>query len=605
MDTKQIQVLKGLTNAQYNTYLEEPFFVNVYDQKQNTLAVSFSSSSPSFFSPNSFQSDLFLFSPDNQLVCLPETKSRETKLDPRSVFIGKNYMIAKEYLTGTQEKELRDMFRRYLEISVFSPFQQQKEWSNSKNGGASKKIVQWKENEKMFVVPRYWGTTHLGVPDAKWNDTHYDPFWNHGKIEILGIPIEVDYWGESSPYQPMAVQQFLKSCHPVRGGGGVIVCPCGFGKTFCALKIAACLDTSLIFLTTKTDIMDQVYREITVFFPKVNPHQDILRIGGSRMSGNMITPGDVEGKKFVLCTVQSLAHEKFPWTESMLEVFRRKGLLIFDECHHVPADSFIRVVEKITTKFTLGLSADPQDRSDGLSKILYWRLGPIVFYHVPDKPIIPTHVLQVFVEGIEFEFLTMKNRPRQRDVNGMRSDIANSWSLNKLLVDMVHRSILSSYRGMVMCEKPKHADRLADLLSEKCPHLVVRSFHGKHSGEDAEERKTEADILICTKGKGGEGIDFKDRFWMLLLCDMHNPQQRVGRIVRKCDHMPEKKGALIIDVIVSDSDGFYTRQAVQRQRFYRDSRYSISSTSIPSSLPKSHSIFETLEFVISRKVICS
>ena len=52
--------------------------------------------------------------------------------------------------------------------------------------------------------------------------------------------------------------------------------------------------------------------------------------------------------------------------------------MIVDECHHVPAVSFERVLSEVKARYVVGLTATPQ-RRDGHHPIIEMQLGPVRF----------------------------------------------------------------------------------------------------------------------------------------------------------------------------------------------------------------------------------
>lgn len=52
------------------------------------------------------------------------------------------------------------------------------------------------------------------------------------------------------------------------------------------------------------------------------------------------------------------------------------GLVIVDECHHVPAVSFEALLKACPCRRVVGLTATPQ-RKDGLERLLHLQCGPI------------------------------------------------------------------------------------------------------------------------------------------------------------------------------------------------------------------------------------
>jgi hypothetical protein len=61
------------------------------------------------------------------------------------------------------------------------------------------------------------------------------------------------------------------------------------------------------------------------------------------------------------------------------------GQVIVDECHHVPAASFERVLAEVKARYVVGLTATPL-RRDGLHPIIEMQIGPARFTVDPKSP---------------------------------------------------------------------------------------------------------------------------------------------------------------------------------------------------------------------------
>ena len=68
--------------------------------------------------------------------------------------------------------------------------------------------------------------------------------------------------------------------------------------------------------------------------------------------------------------IQTIINREYP-----KDFFKSYGMLQIDETHHVGSKTFSSIFYKVQTKYHLGLSATPE-RKDGLSKVIYWFLGP-------------------------------------------------------------------------------------------------------------------------------------------------------------------------------------------------------------------------------------
>jgi len=79
---------------------------------------------------------------------------------------------------------------------------------------------------------------------------------------------------------------------------------------------------------------------------------------------------------------------------------------VVHNCHHISAEVFSRALPMLGSRWNLGLSATP-DRSDGLSKVFYWHLGPLLYPQKEDIVVKPTTVddemsSQCLVKKIEY-----------------------------------------------------------------------------------------------------------------------------------------------------------------------------------------------------------
>lgn len=146
-----------------------------------------------------------------------------------------------------------------------------------------------------------------------------------------------------------------------RTPGASVKCPCGFGKTVCAINIMCMTGVKAIFTVAQEDHMDKTEEEIRRFAPTARigrVHRDRLDVG--------------EGYDIVLAMVQTLLARRYEPS-----VFDRFGLWVADEMHHMAAPAFSQVGSTLRCYYTLGLTATPR-RKDGLTPALFWTFGPMV-----------------------------------------------------------------------------------------------------------------------------------------------------------------------------------------------------------------------------------
>ncbi len=173
-------------------------------------------------------------------------------------------------------------------------------------------------------------------------------------------------------YQIEAADVFYAN-NSMQGGSGVIVLPCGAGKTVIGLKIMSMLKTETLILVTNITAARQWISEI---LDKTNIDKKLI----GEYSGEK-----KEIKPITLATYQILVYRKNKNDDFIhFSIFNKKnwGLIIYDEVHLLPAPVF-RMAAEIQSKRRLGLTAT-LIREDGLEKDVFSLIGPKK-YDVPWK----------------------------------------------------------------------------------------------------------------------------------------------------------------------------------------------------------------------------
>ncbi|MEW6212821.1 MAG: DEAD/DEAH box helicase family protein [Acidobacteriota bacterium] len=153
------------------------------------------------------------------------------------------------------------------------------------------------------------------------------------------------------PYQQEAIAQWRE-----RGRRGVIVLPTGAGKTHVAQMAIEMTGRSTVVVVPTIDLMNQWY--------------DIL------LSGFQAEVGLIGGGYFELGAITVTTYSSaFRFMERLGDQF---GLIIFDECHHLPGSVFRYAAEMAIAPFRLGLTATPE-RNDGEDGMLEELIGPTVY----------------------------------------------------------------------------------------------------------------------------------------------------------------------------------------------------------------------------------
>jgi len=169
---------------------------------------------------------------------------------------------------------------------------------------------------------------------------------------------------ELRDYQESAIKAFHKGGGP-EGGSGVVVLPCGAGKTIIGIGTMDLIKSETLILVTNTIALRQWKDEI---INRTNLTEDDI----GEYSGDV-----KEVKSVTIATYNILTYRKNKKEDFLhFEIFNSKnwGLIIYDEVHLLPAPVF-RMTSEIQSKRRLGLTAT-LIREDGLEKDVFSLIGP-------------------------------------------------------------------------------------------------------------------------------------------------------------------------------------------------------------------------------------
>ena len=374
---------------------------------------------------------------------------------------------------------------------------------------------------------------HIGLPRGCLEEV-VSLFKGHGvKIEIqdertTGQKIDVSFRAELRADQNDAVRQLLAYDE------GILCAPTAFGKTVIGACLIARRGVSTLILVHRRQLMDQWREQLAAFLAL--PIGNIGQIGG----GKCKRTGMID-----VAVIQSLQRQGV-----VHDFVAEYGHVIVDECHHLSAFTFERVLREIKAKYVLGLTATPT-RKDGHHPIIYMQCGSIRFYLSPKKAAQSSPFQHTVIP--RFTDFAWERSEQETMIHDIYSALVTDQQRNDLIVKDMQQVLSDGRSPLVLTSRKEHLDYLAGRLHGICQHIFVLK-----GGMGAKQRKQVAEslslvspdeprIILATGSYLGEGFDdarLDTLFLAMPISWRGTLQQYVGRLHRLHEN---KKEVLVYD----------------------------------------------------------
>jgi superfamily II DNA or RNA helicase len=398
------------------------------------------------------------------------------------------------------------------------------------------------ESATRLYLPRIWAKDNLG-PAASSVMSDGQP-----------LPASLTFIGKPYDYQENIIKKFLDA-----DANGLICVPCGKGKTFMAVAIAFRLRRRFMVVVDKEFLLDQWAGEMRSLIPGI-------RIGRFQGAKAEVEPAEYD---CTICMIQTIVQRQIP--ESVL---RSYAFTIFDECHHLGAKHFSKVLSKLQTKHMLGLSATPT-RDDGLTKVFEWHLGKPVYWEKKREADATVGVELMRFACDDTEYADVPTNFRGEVILArLLTKIVEFQKRNIFIADRLKDLIKEPGRRiLVLSERIGHLEALENLL--KPTGCVMGYYIGGMKSAVRDLAAEEAQILWATYAMASEAMNIKTLNTVLMASPRKKIEQSTGRILRQ---RPEERKVdpLIIDII--DVHRSMQSQARQRIAYYKKCGYKIKDT---------------------------
>jgi DNA excision repair protein ERCC-3 len=402
------------------------------------------------------------------------------------------------------------------------------------------------DKETIAVLPSQRGQIKQSLLRLGWPA---EDFAGYVDGQAHEIELKQDDW-KIRPYQELAAEGFW------HGGSGVVVLPCGAGKTIVGAAAMAHAKATTLILVTNT-IAARQWREELLKRTSLN-EDEIGEYSGAKKEIRPVT----------IATYQVMTKKK-NGVYTHLDLFDSYdwGLIIYDEVHLLPAPIF-RFTADIQSRRRLGLTATLV-REDGMEGEVFSLIGPKRF-DVPWKEIesqgyiAPAECIEVRVNLTETERLSyataeVENRYRYCATTRTKRDVVEA--------------LVKKHQGEQILVIGQYIDQL-DELSEV---LGVPLIKGETPVKEREIlfnkfRSGEITTLVVSK-VANFSIDLPDATIAIQVSGAFGSRQeeaqRLGRILR-----PKSDGRTAKFYSVVSRDTIDQDFAQNRQRFLAEQGYS-------------------------------
>ena len=306
-----------------------------------------------------------------------------------------------------------------------------------------------------------------------------------------GLQTDYKFKGKLNKKQEKVMKELLKY------DTGILCAATGFGKTVVGAKIISELKTNTLVIVNRNNLLEQ-WKERLSYFLDINK-KEIGQIAASKENTN---------GKLDIASFQSLSKK-----DNLEELVKDYGLVIVDECHHVAAFNFEKVLKAIRSKYVYGLTATPT-RKDGWHKIIYMQCGDIRC-RVSNRELKQNKEMKhtVFVKKTNYKYIPTEEKEKMQ-ISEILNDMCYNVFRNSIITEDIKKCVLEGRIPIVLTERVEHLKILKESLENlEVPVVVYKGNMGKKKTKEIQDIIDEADrnnksrIILATSSSIGEGFD--------------------------------------------------------------------------------------------------
>ncbi len=373
-----------------------------------------------------------------------------------------------------------------------------------------------------------------------------------------GNKIDVTFEKKLYPEQKDALSELLKN------DMGLLSAGTGFGKTIVILALIAKRKVSTLIIVNTSALLEQWKKSIEEFL-NIKP--------GSFNSGKNKLSGIID-----VALIQSLIEKKTGIVKKLQENY---GMIIIDECHHISAFSYEKVIKSFDSKYVYGLTATPT-RRDGLEKIIFMQCGKIL-YSTTAKQMNKKQNFSHYLIPRFTTFHIIQKSSAEKNINEYYSELVENEARNDLIVSDIKNAINLGKTPLILSDRLSHLELIQEKIKDYAHNVFLISGKGTVKQKKelldkiANVPAKESLIILATGKYVGEGFDNPrlDTLFLIMPFSWKGTlSQYCGRIHRNYEGKDEVLIFDYVDICIPVFDKMYQK----RLKGYKQLEYKIKTS---------------------------
>lgn len=393
-----------------------------------------------------------------------------------------------------------------------------------------------------------------------------------------GRSIDIEFNGLLHQEQQDAIDALLEH------DNGVLSASTAFGKTVVGARLISSRKVNTLILVHRQQLLSQWEERLSQFLLIHEKLPELPKKRGRKKKINVI--GRLGAGKESLNKIVDVAIMQSLITRGTVkDCIKDYGMIIVDECHHVPAVNFERILKNAPAKYIYGLTATPY-RQDGHHPIIFFYCGPIRFMVDAKMQAEKRPFDHYLIPRFTSFKIGLSKKQEDLTLQDIKAELTSDDIRNQFIIDDVAACHKSGRNSLVLTGRVSHVNSLYEGLIKKIPDVI--SLTGGMGTKKTDEVLKKISsipvknpfVIVATGSFIGEGFDeprLDTLFLAMPISWKGTLQQYAGRLHRLCEGKKEVQIYDYVDIHIKMLENMYGK----RLKGYASIGYKTKAGNIP------------------------